>query len=1076
MKLDSEIFARPWEIPELTSMNRLRARPDLVPFDKASSALSRDPSKSPWYLCLDGEWVFSYHKKVADVKAAEIADSVNTSKWGKATVPGDLCTQGYGLPHYTNVRVPFADFGNQVPLVPDQNPCGVYRTEFTLPKGWAERRTVLHIGSAESIAWVFVNGKRVGMSTDSRLPSEFDLTAFVREGKNTLAVLVIRWSANSYVEDQDHWRELGIHRSVYLYSTAKLHLQDVTVRAGFDVKNGDGTLWIRTKTEFREAPDANPWGGHEDETHPGFRVEAKLYDAKNRPVPGVSFDSGVLSYDYRDNCGEHVFECRVPKILPWSAEVPNLYKVVVTLRDKDGKFLECDCVRIGFRDVRFANRELLVNGKPVLIRGVNRHEFHETHCKYVPPETDLLDILTLKRFNFNAVRCCHYPDQTNWLDLCDEYGLYLIDEADIECHDNYETLSHDHAWRTAWMERGSRMLIRDKNHPSVIMWSMGNESGVGENHLALADWIRQYDPTRLLHYEGAMHGGWKQGKGLFTSTISHRLTDVINPMYPSIENIVKYATKVPDDRPFIMCEYSHAMGNSCGSLGDYWKAIYKTHGLQGGFIWDWVEQGVLCRDKSGRAYWAYGGDFGDQPNDVNFVCNGMVQPDRTPKPQTWDFKHIVQPVKIALKDAKKGLVSFRNDDFFRSAEWLEATWTVEVEGDRVAGGKVEPLALAPQQTKTLRLLGYDYAKLPRLADGEEAFLFVSVNVKVPQTWAPKGHQVAWEQMKLALPVAKDKRLRDPEVLVKAASDVVLVERDETPVAIGAGPVTLRLDAAKGKVLSLDVNGVPAIDVAPEATFFRTPTDNEATRPLGEQRIRENEWKAYGRWYRDGLLDLEKKQVAFSVKPTGDAVVVSVREAFVPHPQKDTSKVPEGAAIEVASDYRVEASGAVLCSHVFTVPEGLDDLPRLSVRLRLPAKFENLTWYGLGPLESYPDRKEGSYVGKFASTVTDQFFPYICPQEHGLHLDTRWLTLTGEDGHGLQFQAEGAVFGFHATHTPDEVLMKALHINEVNPEDRTTLYLDAATRGLGTGSCGPETRGEYRIHPGTYRMAYWVFPV
>ncbi|MBQ9726462.1 MAG: hypothetical protein IJV65_03035, partial [Kiritimatiellae bacterium] len=612
----------------------------------------------------------SFHEKVEQVKAAEVADGADTAKWPAVDVPGDLCTQGFSHPHYTNVQMPFK---NDPPRVPDENPCAVLRTSFDLPKGWKDRRTVLHVGAAESQAWYYLNGTLVGMSTDSKLPSEFDLSKAVREGRNELAVLCVRWSAQSYVEDQDHWMELGIHRSVYLYSQGPLHVGDVTVRAGWDwqAKKPAGTLWVRVKADYVSSPDRHAWDPKKiDDPHNDWSFDTQLFDANGKPVPGAKLASGPQSYDWRSNLGEAAVEARLPGVSPWSAEVPNLYTLVVTLRDLKGRVLECVSQRIGFRDVRIANRELLVNGRATEIRGVNRHEFHQEHCKFVPAETDELDAKLLKRFNFNAVRCCHYPDETRWLDLCDEYGIYLVDEADIECHANYADLTHIDAWRHTWFERGSRMVLRDRNHPSVIFWSLGNESGVGENHLALADWIRQADPTRSLHYEGATHGGWRQDASIFGSPISHRLTDVVNPMYPNIEDqMVRYVEKVEDDRPFIMCEYSHAMGNSCGGFADYWKAIRSHHGLQGGFIWDWVEQGILRKDTGD---WGYGGDFGDVPNDVNFVCNGMVNPDRTPKPQMWDVKHVQQPLAFSLADAKKGLVAVENRDCFRAgSDWLE---------------------------------------------------------------------------------------------------------------------------------------------------------------------------------------------------------------------------------------------------------------------------------------------------------------------------------------------------------------------------------------------------------------------
>ena len=1097
--LDPTLFSRPWEIPELVSMNRLRGRADLVPFPTEKAAFSRDPRKSKWFRSIDGEWSVSYHERVEDVKAEEIADGADVSSWPKVAVPGDLCTQGFSHPHYTNVQMPIE---NRPPFVPDENPCAVLRTSFELPRGWEKRRTVLHLGGAESQAWVYVNGKLAGMSTDSKLASEFDITRFARPGRNELAVLCVRWSAQSYVEDQDHWMELGIHRPSWIFSRESLYIGDVVVRAGSDWEAAKpaGTLSVTAKVEYTVAPDRHTWRPMDiDDPHNDWSVTATLYDAAGKPVPGAALDSGPQTYDYRSNLGEATVSAARPlRVKPWTAETPALYTLVVALKDLKGRVVEAVAQRVGFRDVRIAGRELLVNGKAVEIRGVNRHEFHQDSGKYVPPETDVQDIKLLKRFNFNAVRCCHYPDDTHWYDLCDEYGIYLVDEANIESHANYDSLTHDDAWRHTWFERGSRMVLRDKNHPSVIFWSLGNESGVGENHLALADWIRATDPTRPIHYEGATHGGWKQGASIFGSTISRRLTDVVNPMYPAIEGyMLRYVEKVPDDRPFIMCEYSHAMGNSCGAFRDYWDAIRSHHGLQGGFIWDWVEQGILRPDKGD---WGYGGDFGDEPNDVNFCCNGMVNPDRTPKPQMWDVKHVQQPVAFALADAEKGVVSVENRDCFRTAsEWLEAVWEAKVEDTVVASGKVAPLAAAPQSRAEVRLLGWDPRKLPETAPGEESFLYVSAMLKKDESWAPKGHQVAWDQMPLPLPAGDGKELPAPAILVeKEGAEAGLVEDSSgSPAAVVAGPVALKLDAENGRIGALEVNGKPLVLGGPEFTLWRCPVDNECIKGrVGGDR--ENTWKAYGRWYKAGLDELSEDRVAFAVAPEkGGAVSIRTRSVFTPvgkglDPKADVaaagnalramrgfgSGAKRGAPIDIEhrADYRVEPTGAILCRHVFVVPKGLDDLPRLAVRMKLAPQLENLTWYGLGPLESYPDRKDGSIVGCFASTVSEQYFPYIVPQEHGHHCDTRWLTLSDGRGRGLQFQAEGSNFGFNATHLPDEILWPAKHPSELVPEKEVTLYLDAAMRGLGTGSCGPDTLDKYRIHPGTYRLTYWVFPV
>ncbi|MBR1609263.1 MAG: DUF4981 domain-containing protein [Kiritimatiellae bacterium] len=1101
---NQKLFARPWEIPELTSMNRLRGRSDMVPFPAARAALSRDPRKSKWYLSLDGEWAVSYHDRVEEAAAEDVAAGADLSAWPRVAVPGDLCTQGFSHPHYTNVQMPFE---NRPPFVPDANPCAVLRTSFELPKGWEKRRTVFHLGCAESQGWLYVNGELAGMATDSKLPSEFDVSRFVRPGANEVAVLCVRWSASSYVEDQDHWMEFGIHRSTYVYSTAKTFIGDVTVRAGWDWQSAKpaGTLEVVVKAEYAAPPDRHGWDMENiDDPHLDWSAAATLYDAAGRPVPGAAaLSTGPQSYDWRSNLGEaRMAPARPLRVKPWTAETPALYTLVVELRDAKGRVVETVAQRVGFRDVRIADRKFLVNGKAVEIRGVNRHEFHEKHCKYVPAETDLQDARLLKRFNFNAVRCCHYPDDTRWLDICDEYGIYVVDEANVECHANYADLAHDDSWRHAWTERCSRMVLRDKNHPCVVFWSLGNESGVGENHLAAADWIRAKDPTRPLHYEGAMHGGWRQGASIFGSPISRRITDVINPMYPAIGDfMVRWAEKrKDDDRPFIMCEYAHAMGNSCGALGDYWKQIRSHEGLQGGFIWDWVEQGIARENPDGTRDWGYGGDFGDFPNDVNFCCNGMVNPDRTPKPQAWDAKHVFQPLAFELADAANGVLRVANRDCFRAAsEWLEASWEVQVEGNAVASGRVAPLAVAPESSAEIRLAGWNWKKLPSLAPGEEAFLYVTATLKDAAIWAPKGHQVAWDQMPLPLPEDDGKELPRALLLVeKEGAQVGVVEREDgLPAAVAAGRVSLALDPEEGRLGALSVDGRPVVLGGPEFTLWRSPTDNEYIKGQGAAG-RKNEWKAFGRWCMAGLDVMEEERVAFALKPaSGGAVTVQTRALYRPNgpdmvrggfktgkgnPLADSRAghakvdVRPGVAIEHRADYRIEPTGAILCRHAFVVPKGFSDLPRLAVRMRLAPGLENLTWFGLGPLESYPDRKDGSIVGCFASTVADQYFPYVVPQEHGHHCDTRWLTLCDARGRGLQFQAEDKLFGFNATHLPDEVLDPARHVSELVPQPETTLYLDAATRGLGTGSCGPDTLPEYRIGPGVYRLAYWVFPV
>ncbi len=1038
------LFGRPWEIPELVSINRLRARAArLYPFKTAEAALTRDPRKSPWVSSLDGEWAFKYFTKPEDVPEADLADALDVSAWDRVAVPGDFTMQGYSIPHYTNVQMPFE---NRYPFVPDENPTGLYRRSFVLPRGWGKRRVVLHVGAAESELVVFVNGRRVGMSTDSRLPCEFDLTKYLRDGSNDIAFVVIRWSASSYIEDQDHWWQAGVFRNVYLYSQEKsAFVEDVFATAGFDPKTSEGSLSVAVKVGV-SADMYNCWDGEA-----AYSVSLQLFDAKGKAVLRHPL-SAAGNHIYSASRGTLEFETSVPKALPWSAEEPNLYSLVVTLSDASGKLLEATATRVGFRTVLVKDGQLLVNGQPVEIRGVNRHDHDPVLGKVVTAEDSIKDILLLKQFNFNAVRTCHYPNDESWLDLCDEYGIYVVGETNIESHANYATICRDNAYRTQFLDRGARMVVRDKNHPAVIFWSLGNESGYGENHDEMARWIRDYDPSRPLHYEGATgvasndkpdvlakRAGW----GSYAS-------DVVCPMYHSLGALEAFGKTRLDPRPLILCEYSHAMGNSCGAIGDYWKMFRKYPNLQGGYIWDWVDQGLLKHDDKGRPFWAYGGDYGDRPNDNDFCCNGMIQPDRTPKPQMWDFKKCVQPLEFTADAAslKKGRITVRNMDFFRDASWLSARWFVEVGGKKVASGACSALSAKPQKSATLQLLGF---AAPVAAPGEEAYVTVEAVTAGEMPWAPKGHLVAWEQFPAPAATAKPSSMKQT-----SAPAVALVAEDAATATLAAGPVTLVVDKASARVASVSVNGKSVLSDGPAFNLWRAPTDNDGVKGAGDWN--NTKWKALGRWAAAGYNNLSERLVSSSFAKTGSSYTLTAVREFVGTDPKKPVAVEEKVV--------VGAGCVVTYSAKYLVHKDLPDVPRLGFRATVAPGFEKLAWFGLGPGETYVDRKASGRVGLFHSTVADQYFPFVLPQEHGNHEETRFFSLTDKKGSGLRVEAAATkLFGFSAQHVTPEDLTAAAHINEVPKHAETTLLVDAAQRGLGTGSCGPDTLEKYRIPSG-----------
>ncbi len=748
-----------WMAPECISINRLPMRATLYPFPSAQSARSLDRGKSPWFQLLNGQWQFRAADRPENVTLANISAEGERSNWDSVEVPGNWTLQGHGHPQYTNVQMPFPD---EPPFVPEDNLTGIYAKEFLLPADWEGRRVVVHFGGAESVLYVYVNGQTAGLSKDSRLPSEFDISGLVIFGqKNLVVAVVVKWSDASFIEDQDQWWMGGLHREVYVYSTAPVYIADVFAAGNLESNYRDGRFQLKIKVGFPRQPEQ------------GWLVEAQLFEPNGNAVFKKSLRSTVPAGNAFEWPRLQVeFDEPVRKPLLWSAELPHLYTVVVTLESPEGKVIESTAVRVGFRSVEVKDRMLLVNGKRVLIKGVNRHDHHDTKGKALDRETMRLDAVTMKRFNVNAVRTSHYPNDPYWLDLCDELGLYVIDEANLESHAFYQQVGRERRYASAFLERALRMVERDKNHPSVIIWSLGNETGYSPNHDAMAGWIRGYDPSRPLHFEPGIwvKGVEKQPTGKIYD-MGYGVTDIICPMYPDIDSIVEWAAdrQHPDQRrPLIMCEYSHAMGNSNGSLGDYWDAFEKYPGLQGGFIWEWIDHGLKQRTNEGQEYWAYGGDFGDTPNDFNFVCDGLVWPDRTPHPGIYEFKYLAQPVKVVGFNARTGILEIKNRQDFATLAWIRCEWELKVSGKKMADGKLPVLKAGPQNSEKISL------KLPAVAveAGQEAFLNFRFYAAAATAWCKSGHEVGWDQISIP---AKAGRIPRPKAARHGGNPLTLNE-------------------------------------------------------------------------------------------------------------------------------------------------------------------------------------------------------------------------------------------------------------------------------------------------------------
>ncbi|WP_020574870.1 glycoside hydrolase family 2 TIM barrel-domain containing protein [Actinopolymorpha alba] len=1031
---------RPWENPEFTGANRLPGRASLLPYASADDARAQAKART---LPLDGEWSLRVVDRPEDTPADFPDPELDVSSWATVAVPGNWTMQGHGRPQYTNVQMPFAP--NRPPYVPDHNPTGLYRTTFTVPEDWAGSRIVLHLGGAISVSSIWLNGTPVGIGKDSRLPSEYDVTAALRPGTNVLAVQVIQWSDASYIEDQDQWWQAGIHRSVYLYATAPTYLADVAVTAGYDHETGAGSLDVQVGVG--ELPAF------------GWRVVVTLDGPDGQGVLDEP-----LTAEPRPRAGDlpglavATVNATLPSVQPWSAEIPTLYTVIVSLVDPDGQEIEATRTHTGFRTIEIRDRQLLVNGKAVYIRGVNRHEHHDEFGSAVPRETVVNDVRVLKAFNVNAVRTSHYPPDPYFLELADTYGFYVIDEANIESHANYDTLCDDPRYQAAFVDRVSRMVLRDRNHPSIIAWSLGNESGYGANHDAAAGWVRRVDPSRLVHYEGAIARDWSDG---------HPSSDLVCPMYPSIDRIVEWATTTDDHRPLIMCEYAHAMGNSCGNLADYWEAIESHHGLQGGFIWEMLDHGIRKTTEDGRTFWAYGGDFGDEPNDGNFVCDGLFWPDRTPHPAMWEAKRLFQPFDAGL--LQDGLLRIRNKYDFRDLSHLRISWEVTVDGSVVESGTLDQRSTPAGASEDLPAPW----TAPTLEPGQEAHVllrFVDPH-EIPLIGA--GHELGWVQLPLAIgavtePVTEPLTAPSAESAPSAQTAAPLtVEESEAGWTIRGDRTEVVVRRHDGALTAWRVDGTDLLASGPILNAWRAPTDNDGIRDSDEPWHKDHQ--AYFRWLDAGLDRLVAHVESVSVEPDKDGRVVALRSERL---------IADGHAHGIAHRARVTIApdGSLSAEHEFDVDAALPDLPRVGVAATVPAGFEQLEWFGRGPHESYVDRKVGAALGRWQGTVDDQYVPYILPQENGNKTDVRWLALRREDGVGLLVSAPMPVEA-KVSHYSDATLGSAAHTVDLVRDDVTHLTIDVRQRGLGGASCGPDTLERYQLPSGTtYELRYRLLPL
>lgn len=1027
---------RSWVSPGVLSVGRLASRTVRASFDSEGNARK---GRTPWVRSLDGTWRFAYLPSPLNVTPAHIEPTLNDDSWPFITVPGTWQTQGYGVPHYTNVLYPFPQ---EPPNVPDsENPTGVFRTTFAVDGQWAARRTILRIGGADSIHFVFVNGQPVGLGKDTRVTSDYDVTPWVRVGTNHLAVVVVKWSDSTWLEDQDQWWLSGITRSVELLSVPVVHVEQLIVDAGLEPDGATGTLTVEAHVRFTSVPefgwtveahvehlDGRPVGLRSvggDEVPPARRpveTEPKKVSALKMKVPVFDRRSWIAQTIAMDDFAGN--RCRwtatVPGIAPWSAEQPNRYRLLVTLRSPVGDVVEVIREHIGFRSVKIVDRELLLNGRPVMICGVNRHDHDEHTGCVVSAETHRLDVLTMKRHNINAVRTSHYPPDPVFLDLCDEFGLYVIDEANLETHGRYRQLLHLPEVQSAAMERMMRMVRRDQNHPSIIGWSLGNESGLAPVHAAMKAWTKAADPSRFVQYEG-----------------SHRYaiidedsatTDVVCPMYPTIDAIVDWSNRGTDRRPLILCEFSHAMGNSNGSLADYWDAMRTYEGLQGGFIWEWIDHGIVVSTVDGRPYWAYGGHFGDEPNDGAFIADGMVWPDRSPHPGLLEAKAVFQPIHIEAVDLTRGEIRIENDFEILDLARFRFHWSTS-SGDE---GELRTLRAPAGHSVVVRL---PTSVTPGLQPG---WITVRATLRNDESWAEAGHEVACSQVVVA---------------PKPATSPSLRRRAGAGAAADAGEAGCAIEMNdQGDVTVVRWRGKNLLCEPIRPTIWRSRIDNDGVEPgtLGIPGI-------HSTW-----LGWNLQAASRPITPLREHTKGTIR-----------TFVTQAAIDGVVFDQRVEVGGrSVTMMCIATVPTSRGDLPRLGHSFAVGPGADWIAWNGRGPHESYADRRTSAVLGEWTSTIDGQYVPYMRPQDHGHHEDTTDFSIHAGEQPVFTIEAgAGEVLSFAVRRHSDVDLERATIPPELPRRLESFVYIDHRVRGVGTGSCGPDTLPEYRIGPGRYRWSW-----
>ncbi len=1231
----AEFPSKDLENPQMIGQNKVKPHTFFIPFANPQAALSQSDEESPYYKSLNGTWKFNWVKNPADRPVDFYKPEYDVSKWDNIPVPSNWELEGYGIPIYVNQPYEFTK-NPQPPLIPhNYNPVGSYRRAFTVSEDWDGRQVFIHFGAVKSAFYIWVNGKKVGYSQGSKTPAEWDITKYIQKGENIVALQVFRWSDGTYLECQDFWRISGIERDVFLYSTPQVYIQDFFVNTNLTNNYTDGDFKLDIKLKDVQLATT-------------ITKNEVIVDLLDYAGNSVFKETKPVKFS-KSGTGNIAFESVIKNIKPWTAETPNLYTMLVSIQDEKSNITETARHKIGFRTSEIKNGQLLINGVAVLFKGVNRHEHDPVTGHVISKELMLEDIILMKQNNINTVRTSHYPNDPYWYELCDKYGIYVIDEANIESHGmgyGKRSLAKDPEWGEAHLDRVIRMVERDKNHPSVVIWSMGNEAGDGINFTKCSEWIHQRDASRPVHYERA---------GLGPNT------DIYCPMYPSVNYLKNYASK-PQEKPLIMCEYSHAMGNSNGNFKDYWDVIEQNDQLQGGSIWDWVDQGLLKKDKNGVEYFAYGGDYGPDtvPSDGNFCLNGIVSPDRTPHPAMAEIKKSYQYIRTNLLDPSTGRIQIVNLYDFIPLIDVDLYWELKADTNTLFSGNISSPGVMPHDTLNFSIPFYPNLKVK---DGVDYFMNISYKTNKETELIPAGFEIASEQFHLP-------SVRKTELFLSDNFQTLKVAENEASVDIIANTFRITFDRQLGKISSYTYYDIELLKTGPKTNFWRAPTDNDFGNGMPKrckvwkdasytkdvekfsvQQIDNGEVKVIiQRKYPDANATTE---TTYRIFGNGD---IEVTEHLIPEPSKPRAgnylvESPSGNGkvmkftkeepvfIEIPSpgerkldaftlqaiikpeeftsknglwinelwapgrlhlefrsgtlcffqydndyqyfDYNFEAGKTYDLSLVFdskaktlklyidrnlvetkefgqevplniegksyvggyindnrffigtigdfkiwtkalteqdiksgkadkkdllinysfskqsgkTIPDltghfdgkliekdpDIAELPRFGMVMEIPGQYSNLTWFGRGPGENYRDRKYGSPKGFYTSTVADQYFPYIRPQENGNKTDVSWLTLQDDEGRGIMITADSLI-AFSALNFTIEDLDPGMekaqrHTNDLKPNDFTTLTVDYAQTGVaGDNSWGARAYPQYTLKYGEYKYTYTIRPL